>query len=83
MSSFEVNNANTRMLLNLILEAGKEATDGYYLTDNPDMECAYYPESRTLVIINNSDKRQETTVKTEYGVEKVVLDAFDMLIKTI
>lgn len=83
MSSFEVNNANTRMLLNLILEAGKESTDGYYLTDNPDMECAYYPESRTLVIINNSDKRQETTVKTEYGVEKVALDAFDTLIKTI
>lgn len=83
MSSFEVNNANTRMLLNLILEAGKEATDGYYLTDNPDMECAYYPESRTLVMINNSDKRQETTVKTEYGVEKVALDAFDTLIKTI
>lgn len=83
MSSFEVNNANTRMLLNLILQAGKEATDGYYLTDNPDMECAYYPESRTLVIINNSEKRQETTVKTEYGVEKVALDAFDTLIKTI
>lgn len=83
MSSFEVNNANTRMLLNLILEAGKEATDGYYLTDNPDMECAYYPESRTLVIINNSENRQETTVKTEYGVEKVTLDAFDTLIKTI
>lgn len=83
MSSFEVNNANTKMLLNLILEAGKEATDGYYLTDNPDMECAFYPESRTLVVINNSENTQETTVKTEYGVEKVTLEAFDTLIKTI
>lgn len=83
MSSFEVSNANTKMLLNLILEAGKEATDGYYLTDNPDMECAFYPESRTLVVINNSENTQETTVKTEYGVEKVTLEAFDTLIKTI
>lgn len=83
MSSFEVNNANTKMLLNLILEAGKEATNGYYLTDNPDMECAFYPESRTLVVINNSENTQETTVKTEYGVEKVTLEAFDTLIKTI
>lgn len=83
MSSFEVNNANTKMLLNLILDAGKEATDGYYLTDNPDMECAFYPESRTLVVINNSESTQETTVKTEYGVEKVTLEAFDTLIKNI
>lgn len=83
LSSFEVNNANTKMLLNLILEAGKEATDGYYLTDNPDMECAFYPESRMLVVINNSENTQETTVKTEYGVEKITLEAFDTLIKTI
>ncbi len=83
LSSFEVNNANTKMLLNLILESGKEAVDGYYLTDNADMECAFYPESRTLVVINNSEKTQTTAVKTEYGVEEVTLEAFDTLIKTV
>ena len=83
LSSFEVNNANTKLLLNLILNAGGEAADGNYLTDNADMECAFYPESRTLVVINNSDTTQECTVNTEYGAEKIRLDAFDTVIKTI
>ncbi len=83
LSTFEVNNENTRMLLNLILTAGKEATDGYYLTDNANMECAYYPESKTLIIINNSGETQTTSVKTEYGVETVTLEAYDTIIKNL
>lgn len=83
LSSFEVNNANTRMLFNLILDGAGEGTDGYYLTDNPQMECAYYPESKTLVVINNADTKQSTTVKTEFGEEKITLEAFDTLIKTL
>ncbi|MBQ7943348.1 MAG: 1,3-beta-galactosyl-N-acetylhexosamine phosphorylase [Lachnospiraceae bacterium] len=83
MSTFEVNNENTRMLLNLILTAGKEATDGNYLTDNANMECAYYPESKTLIIINNSGETQTTSVKTEYGVETVTLEAYDTIIKNL
>ncbi len=83
LSSFELTNANTRMLLNLILDAGGEAVDGYYLTDNPDMECAFYPESRTLVVINNTGSTQECSVPTKYGTEKVRLDAYDTLIKEI
>ena len=83
MSSFSVNNQNTKMLLNLILQAGGEAIDGNYLTDNADMECAYYPESRTLIVINNTDSVQETTINTEYGTEKIKLEAFDTMIKEI
>lgn len=83
LSSFEVNNANTRMLLNLILDGAGEGTDGFYLTDNSQMECAYYPESKTLVVINNADTKQSTTVKTEFGEEKITLEAFDTLIKTL
>ena len=58
LSGFEVNNANTKMLLNLILDAGGEAPNGLYLTDNDEMECAFYPESRTLVVINNAETAQ-------------------------
>ncbi len=83
LSSFEVNNANTRMLLNLILEAGKEQTDGNYLTDNADMECAYYPARKTLIVINNSKDVQECSIKTEYGTQKVTLEAFDTVIKKL
>ena len=71
------------MLLNLILQAGGEAIDGNYLTDNADMECAYYPESRTLIVINNTDSVQETMINTEYGTEKIKLEAFDTMIKKI
>ena len=48
-----------------------------------DMECAYYPESRTLIVINNTDSVQETTINTEFGTEKIKLEAFDTLIKKI
>ncbi len=83
LSSFEVTNANTKLLLNLILQAGGEAVDGNYLTDNADMECAFYPASRTLIVINNSEKAQTCSIRTEFGVEKVQLEAFDTVIKKI
>ncbi|MCM1261371.1 MAG: 1,3-beta-galactosyl-N-acetylhexosamine phosphorylase [Butyrivibrio sp.] len=83
LSGFSLNNANTKMLLNLILDAGGEAADGLYLTDNAQMECAFYPLSRTLVVINNAETTQECHVKTEYGVEEIKLEAFDTVIKKI
>ncbi len=78
-----MNNANTRMLLNLILDAGGEAPNGLYLTDNAEMECAFYPESRTLVVINNADTVQECKIHTECGTEHVRLEAFDTEIRQI
>lgn len=83
LSKFNVNNANTKLLLNLILDAGGEEIDGLYLTDNAEMECAFYPESRTLIVINNAETAQECSIKTEYGVENVWLEAFDTIIKKI
>lgn len=83
LSSFEVTNANTRMLLNLILQAGGEDVDGNYLTDNAQMECAFYPESGTLIVINNADTAQECSIRTESGVEQIRLEAFDTVIKKI
>lgn len=83
LSGFEVNNANTKMLLNLILDAGGEALNGFYLTDNDEMECAFYPESRTLVVINNAETAQECKINTEYGVQQVRLEAFDTEIRQI
>lgn len=55
MASFEKTIENTRLLLNLILLAGGEDRNGLYLTDNCCTECAYYPGSGQLVVINNSD----------------------------
>ena len=83
LSSFEVTKENTRMLLNLILLAGKEDLYGYYLTDNPFTECTYYPESRTMVILNNSDEKQTTTVNTEFGEKTISLEPYDTKILLI
>ncbi len=76
MSSFKHGEINNRTLLNLILSACGD-NDGEYLTDNPYTECCYYPEGKVLVVINNSDAEQTTSVKTEAGEKTVTLGAFD------
>lgn len=83
LSSFEVDLENTRMLYQLIRYAGGEGLTGLYMTDNLYTECAYYPESKKLVVINNSDVEQTTTVKTECGDVTVTIDAYDTVIKNL
>ena len=63
MSHYNISLENTRMLFNTILFAGGEALDGEYITDNPYTECAYYPASNMLVIINNSGETQAASVR--------------------
>ena len=77
MSNFTHGIANNRTLLNLILDAAGESLDQNYLTDNANAECCYYPGVGELVVINNADTKQTTTVKTEKGDKTVTLDAFD------
>ncbi len=83
LSSFEVNNANTRMLLNLILFATGKDLKQNYLTDNVETECAYYPGSRQLVVINNSDSVQTTKIQTEKGCMEFTLQPFETQMKEI
>lgn len=77
LASFQVDQENTRMLYQLIRYAGGEGTSGLYMTDNLYTECAYYPESKKLVIINNSDQEQTTTVPTEKGDRTVTIAPYD------
>lgn len=79
LPSFEVNLENTRMLLNLLLYACNKELNSKYVTNNPYTECAYYPADHMLVVINNSDVPQETEVDTDYGKQKVTIDAFDTI----
>ncbi|MED9926631.1 MAG: 1,3-beta-galactosyl-N-acetylhexosamine phosphorylase C-terminal domain-containing protein, partial [Lachnospiraceae bacterium] len=76
LSSFQVNLWNTRMLYQLIRYAGGEGTFGSYMTDNLYTECAYYPESKKLVVINNSGDTQKTIIKTAKGDVTVELAPF-------
>ncbi len=80
LSSFSVDNANTRMLLNLILYAAGKDLKQPYLTDNVETECAYYPNSEMLVVFNNADTKQETTVQTALGAKHYVLEPYATVI---
>jgi beta-D-galactosyl-(1->4)-L-rhamnose phosphorylase len=71
------------MLLNLILYSRNRNLDQNYLTDNPETECAWYPDCRTLVIVNNSEIPQTAPVKTEYSVVKTVLAPYETIIKVM
>lgn len=55
------------MLLNLILAGCGESIEQNYLTDNIHTECAWYPASGKLVVINNSGEAQSCTIATEKG----------------
>ncbi|MBQ7574620.1 MAG: 1,3-beta-galactosyl-N-acetylhexosamine phosphorylase [Clostridia bacterium] len=79
-SSFRFDEVNNRTLLNLILTAAGESLEQNYLTSNPLTECCYYPDGKKLVVINNSDTEQTTTVKTEYGDKTVTINGFDTVI---
>lgn len=80
LASYQVDLENIRMLYQLIRYAGGEGLSGLYMTDNLYTECAYYPENRKLVVINNSDTPQTTTIPTEYGDRTVTVEAYDTLI---
>ncbi|MNN60477.1 D-galactosyl-beta-1-_4-L-rhamnose phosphorylase [compost metagenome] len=78
LSSYTHSVANTRALLELILAAAGESAEQPYVTDNAYTECAFYPASSTLILINNSDSEQTITVRTENGGQvKETLAAFD------
>ena len=79
MAGFEVNPVNTRMLYQLICYAGGEETVGMYMTDNLYTECAYYAQSRRLVVINNSEQEQKTVINTEFGAKEAVLKPFETI----
>ena len=48
-----------------------------FIPDNIYTEAAYFPESKKLVLINNSDKPQSTQIDTPDGLINAVLDAFE------
>lgn len=83
LSGYRYTNANTRMLLQLLLYAKGLPMEQDYLTDSAETECAYYPKSGRIVVINNSDRVQKTAVKTGKGVEHFTLQAFETVIADI
>jgi beta-D-galactosyl-(1->4)-L-rhamnose phosphorylase len=77
LAGFELSLENTRMLLNLLCFASGEGLGGKYLTDNAYTECTYYPESKMLIVLNNSNQEQTTSINTQYGIYTVTLEPYD------
>lgn len=82
MSGYRFNLENTRLLMRAILYAAQaEADMDKYVCDNPLTECAYYPGSDKLVIINNTGDVQKTKVNTADGVVEAEIEPYDIFIK--
>lgn len=45
---------------------------------NPQVECAYYGDSKKLAVVNNSFEKQETTIYTEKGTVTLELEPCEM-----
>lgn len=76
LADFSFSNANTRFLLNLMLYGKGMELSQNYLTDHADCECAYFPESKKMIVINNSEQKVVTKVKTPDGMREFVLEPF-------
>jgi len=83
LSGFRLSNASTRFLMNLLLYTTGIGLNPEYLTDNPDTECAYYPQNGKLVVINNSEKAQKTRVRTEAGEVSFELEPYATCMREI
>lgn len=67
-SGFRYNPVNTRVLARaLYWAAGKETRWGEWQSNNPFLECAWFPDSGKLVVINNSRKAQNGFITDPHG----------------
>ncbi len=56
LSEYRYSSENTFMLRSILEQ--DTIHDSFYYTDNPMVDCAYFPEAKTLVLVNGSGERQ-------------------------
>ena len=83
LGGFKYSPASARMLMEMILyltgRKGAEAS----ISRNPLAECAYFPSSRTLVVMNNSDADTDTVIEGPFGSRRVTLSPLEMRFEQI
>ncbi len=77
MSGYRYSLENTALLYDLITYAGNYSKSSLYRTSNLHTECAYYENSKTLVVINNTEDNVLTEVSTPDGVLSFELKPFE------
>ena len=80
LSGFKLTNANTKMLLNLIMFGAGIGLEQDYITDSVDAECAFYPVSGRLVVMNSSERQVKTSINTKEGVKSFELAPYETII---
>ncbi len=83
LGGFRESLQSTRFLFDLIRHAAGVGEDCRYITDNMNTECAYYPEAKMLVAINNSQQPQKTVIKTDGDEIAFELAAFETQMRPI
>ena len=78
MGDFFYSPAGARMLLEILICLTGADGRSAGITDHYMAECAWYPESGTLVVMNNSDMPIETGIYLPETNCRMQLDAFEM-----
>ena len=84
LSEFKISPENTLLLRNLILYYAARPPRAFYLSDDPFVECAYWPESRTLAIVNNSGVARTAELRrADSPIVRAELNPFGMTVLTV
>jgi hypothetical protein len=68
LSGFDTTTACRRLLYRALHWAAREAASfTLWTSSNTETECSYFPASRTLAVVNDSELRQTTRVRGEHG----------------
>jgi hypothetical protein len=85
MSGHKFSPQNVRLVHRAMFwAAGREKDFGPWTCSNIFTECAYYPRSKKLVVINNSGQKQETNVTDASGKSiKVTIEPHGIQVMTV
>ncbi|MBQ7679958.1 MAG: 1,3-beta-galactosyl-N-acetylhexosamine phosphorylase [Butyrivibrio sp.] len=78
LNTFETTPANNRLLLNLLLFATGRCVSQETLADDPMVEAAWFPASRTVVLVNNSDTARTAALTVEGTSLTVPLEPYEL-----
>ena len=87
LSEFRISPENTRLLRNLLLQySAEKASVSLYLSDDPEVECAYWPQTRSLAVVNNSGEAKMAELErtdSDDSVVRVELPPFGMSVVSV
>ena len=80
LSDFTYSGASARMLLKLMLLSVNAKNKDNFVSNNPDVDVAFYPKHKKLVAVNNTDHEATAEIMTDSGIVGVSIKPFGMKI---